>query len=78
MQGARKKQGRRTPDRLRRVPQKKKGLKTAAYRLRPDQIEALRQEALRRAVAGKPGKPDASEIVRAALDLWFAKHRPKS
>ncbi len=67
------------PGRLRRVPQQKKGLKTAAYRLRPDQIEALRLEALRRAVAGKPGKPDASEIVRAAIDLWFSKHpRPKS
>ena len=64
----------RPPGRLRRVPQMKKGYRTAAYRLRPDQIEALRQEALRRAVAGKPGKPDASEIVRAAIDLWFARH----
>ncbi len=61
------------------MPQQKKGLKTAAYRLEPRQIEALRHEALRRALAGKPGKADASSIVREAIDAWLAKHaRPKS
>ncbi len=59
--------------RLRAVPHQKKGLKPALYRLRPDQIEALRREALRRALAGKAGKPDASELVREALDAWLAK-----
>lgn len=63
---------------LQRVPHVKKGLKLASYRLRPEQIEALRKEALRRAMAGKPGKPDASELVREAVDAWLVKHRPKS
>ncbi len=59
------------------MPHVKKGLKLASYRMRPDQIEALRKEALRRALAGRPGKADASELVREAVDLWFAKHPPK-
>lgn len=42
-----------------------------AYRLRPDQIEALRREALRRAGARGSGKPDASELVRDAVDRWL-------
>ncbi len=70
---ARKRPAARGTGRLRPVPQKVKGLKTAAYRLRPDQIEALRREALRRALSGKPGKPDASELVREALDAWLSK-----
>ncbi len=70
---ARKRPDARDAGRLRPVPQKVKGLKTAAYRLRPDQIEALRREALRRALAGKAGKPDASELVREALDAWLMK-----
>jgi len=67
------------PGRLGRVPHVKKGLKLAAYRMRPDQIAALRREALKRAVARESGKPDASELVREAVDLWLAKHvRPKA
>ncbi len=58
---------------LRTVAQVKKGLKTAAYRLRPDQIVALRREATRRAAEHDSGKPDASELVREALDAWLAK-----
>ncbi len=60
--------------RLARVPHEKKGMKLAAYRMRPDQIAALRREALKRAVARESGKPDASELVREAVDLWLAKH----
>ncbi len=54
------------------VPQKKKGLVPALYRMRPDQVAALRREALRRAAAAGSGKPDMSEIVRAAIDAWLA------
>lgn len=64
--------------RLARVPgPPKKGLKFVGYRLRPEQIAALRREALRRAEASGSGKPDASEIVREALDAWLAKHGGK-
>ncbi len=61
------------PGRLRAVPHEKKGLRPALYRLRPDQIAALRREALRRAVERDSGKPDASEVLRELLDAWLAK-----
>lgn len=60
--------------RLRRVPHVKRGHKLAAYRMRLDQIEALRTEALKRAADRKSGKPDASEIVRDAVDAWLVAH----
>lgn len=72
---ARKRQGGVGAGTLGRVPQKKKGLRPALYRLRPDQIEALRREALKRAAERGSGKPDASELVRAALDAWLPKKR---
>lgn len=66
---------------LRRVPHEKKGMKLAAYRMRPEQIAALRKEALKRAAARDSGKPDASELVREAVDQWLAgpkgaRHKP--
>ncbi len=62
---------------LRRVPHEKKGMKLAAYRMRPEQIAALRKEALKRAAARESGKPDASELVREAVDAWLAKQGRK-
>ncbi len=63
--------------RLATVPQPKKGMKLAAYRLRPEQVDALRKEALRRAAARSSGKPDASELVREAVDMWLAAAKPR-
>lgn len=54
-----------------------KGLKPATFRFEAGQLEALRAEALRRAVARGSGKPDASELVRDAVDAWLAKARLK-
>jgi hypothetical protein len=62
------------PGRLRAVPHVKKGHVLAAYRLRPEQIATLRREALKRAAERGSGKPDASEIVREAVDAWIAAH----
>lgn len=50
------------------------------FRIRRDQWDALRLAAMNRAM-GKTGgrdaprRPDASEIVRDAVDEWLAKHR---
>lgn len=77
-----KKQRAVTPGRLGAVPQPKKNLKLAGFRLRPDQIAALRKEALRRAGERESRQPDASELVREALDAWLAaaskgaRHKP--
>jgi hypothetical protein len=60
--------------RLSTVPPPKKGLKLAGFRLRPDQLAALRREARRRAEERDSQRPDASELVREALDAWIAKH----
>lgn len=59
--------------RLPAVPPPKKGLVLAGFRLRPDQLEALRREAFRRAEERGSRKPDASELLREALDAWLAK-----
>jgi hypothetical protein len=64
--------------RLRFVPPPKKGLKLAGFRLRPDQIAALRREAHKRAQERGSLKPDASELVREALDAWLGKTGKKS
>ncbi len=68
-----KKQRAVAPGRLGRVPPPKKGLKLAGFRLRPDQLAALRKEALRRAGERDSKQPDASELVREAVDAWLAK-----
>ncbi len=60
--------------RLRPVPPPKKGLKLAGFRLRPDQIKALRREARRRAEERDVTQADASEIVREAIDAWLELH----
>ncbi len=52
-----------------------KGLKPVVVRLEPTQIAALKREALRRANERGSMKPDASELVRAALDAWLARRR---
>ncbi len=62
------------PGRLAGVPHVKKGLKLAAFRMKPEQLAALRKEARRRAEERDSNKPDASELVREAVDLWLAKH----
>lgn len=59
------------------VPPPKKGLKLAGFRLRPDQLAALRSEARKRATARESMKPDASELVREAVDQWLARHAKK-
>ena len=46
----------------------RKDLEKVMYRLRPDQIAALRDEAFRRAQKTGTGRPDASEVLREVLD----------
>lgn len=48
-----------------------KGLKPVMVRLEPKQIVALKAEALRRATERGSMKPDASELIREALDAWM-------
>jgi hypothetical protein len=72
-----KKRSASTAGRLGAVPPPKKGLKLAGFRLRPDQLAALRKEALRRAGERESRQPDASELVREAVDAWLAKHARK-
>ncbi len=45
------------------------------FAITPEQHEALKTEAMRRAQARGTLRPDASELVREALDLWVAKRR---
>lgn len=47
------------------------------FRITPTQWDALRREAMQRALGGATGdrRPDASRIVREALDEWLAKQR---
>lgn len=44
-------------------------------RLRADQWEALRREALDRALARRGGKADASEVLREVIDVWLESRR---
>jgi hypothetical protein len=46
-------------------------LSVSTVRLRKDQWEALRTEAFRRAQERGSGRPDASEVLREALDAWM-------
>jgi len=70
---ARKKRHGARTGRLRAVPPPRKGLKLIGVRLTDEQIKALRREARRRAEERDSGKPDASELVREAIDAWLAK-----
>lgn len=45
--------------------------------LDPDDLEAMRKEALRRAQARKSARSDVSELVRDAIRAWLAKQRSK-
>jgi hypothetical protein len=48
-----------------------KGFEKAMFRLEPGQLQALRREALRRAGERGSMKPDASELVREAVEAWL-------
>ncbi len=55
----------------------KSGLvKTTVY-LRPDQLKRLHDEARRRAAAAGQLRPDASAVLREAVDAGFAKQAKK-
>jgi hypothetical protein len=54
-----------------------KGMGKGTFSLTSDQLKALRAEALRRAAEAGSGRPDASALVREALDAWLAKNAPK-
>jgi hypothetical protein len=51
------------------------GLARFTARLRPDQIAKLYAEARERAERAGRFRADASEIIRDALDAWFAGRR---
>jgi hypothetical protein len=58
-------------------PGRKRGYVKAMVRLTPEQLDALRQVAARRALERGSGQLDASEVIREALDAWFARHGKK-
>ncbi len=60
---------------LRKERSDAKGLMLVGVRLEPRQAQAIRAEAFRRAAARGSGKPDASEIVREALEAWLKGNR---
>jgi hypothetical protein len=41
------------------------------FKIAPDQLEALRAEAMRRAKERQRGRIDASEVLREAVDAWM-------
>ena len=49
-------------------PSRKKNLEKVMYRLRPDQVQALRRLAFERAQETGSGRPDASEVLRELID----------
>jgi hypothetical protein len=56
-----------------------KGYEAVLYRVRPEQASALRSLAAGRAAPAmkrgdKGARPDASELVREAIDAWLAKN----
>jgi hypothetical protein len=55
----------------------KKGHVKVTHMFTPEQAQALRDEAYRRAQAKGSRKPDESEIVREAVDLWIARRGGK-
>ena len=49
----------------------------ALFTITPEQEEALREEAFRRAMATGSRKPDASSVLREILDKWLAGRKRK-
>lgn len=45
------------------------------FKIAPDQLEALRAEAMRRAKDRQRGRIDASEVLREAVDAWMKRRR---
>jgi hypothetical protein len=45
--------------------------------LDPEQLAALRAEAVRRAAARKSARPDASEVLREIVAAWMRKRATK-
>ena len=45
----------------------------AIFTITPEQDKALREEAFRRAMESGSRKPDASAVLREALDAWLRK-----
>jgi hypothetical protein len=50
-------------------------LRSTLVRITASQWDALRREALQRALEGEKGdrRPDASKLIREAIDEWLAK-----
>jgi len=59
------------------VPSETEDLMTTTFRITRLQWDALRREAMSRALGSEKGdrRPDASKIVREAIDEWLAKAR---
>lgn len=55
---------------------KRPPLKRLMVRLTVEQVAALHAEALRRARERGSFKPDASELVREAVEAWMRRKRP--
>ncbi len=49
---------------------KKRGLERTVVALTPEQVDAVREEAMRRMVDRRVGRMDAGEVVREAVDRW--------
>ena len=52
---------------------RKKGLEKVMYRLEPQQAQALRAEAFKRAQERGRGMPDASEVLRELIEAWMGR-----
>ncbi len=55
----------------------KGGLVQVMMTLDPEQLAALRAEAVRRAAARKSARPDASEVLREIVAAWMKRHTAK-
>ncbi len=53
--------------------QRQPEMQVSTVRLSVEQWDALRREAMRRALEKGSAKPDTSEVVREAVDVWRAK-----
>jgi hypothetical protein len=68
---------RKGPQVLRKGPRvgPRSGFVRALFSIAPEQHEVLKEEAMRRAHVRGSFRPDASELVREALDAWIAKRK---